>query len=125
MTKGWVGPAAVIALALAAPLEARGPGGTPGRYWTCGPPARPPSACSCPTRTPRRAAPTAARRSTPAAGAETLAKNPLIDFVFLNLEGAYDRDAVMAVSEGLGKKGTPGRKTMLVRIPSLVDAGPR
>jgi 2-keto-3-deoxy-L-rhamnonate aldolase RhmA len=58
------------------------------------------------------------------AGAEALAKNPLLDFVFLNLEGHYDRDAVMAVSEGLGKKGTPGRKTLLVRIPSLVDAGP-
>ncbi len=59
------------------------------------------------------------------AGAEALAKNPLIDFVFLNLEGHYDRDAVMAVSEGLGKRGTPGRKTMLVRIPSLVDGGPQ
>lgn len=59
------------------------------------------------------------------AGGQTLAKNPLIDFVFLNLEGRYDRDAVMAISEGLGKKGTPGRKTMLVRIPSMVDAGPQ
>jgi 2-keto-3-deoxy-L-rhamnonate aldolase RhmA len=58
-------------------------------------------------------------------GAEALAKNPLIDFVFLNLEGHYDRDAVMALSEGLGKRGTPGRKTMIVRIPSLVDAGPQ
>jgi hypothetical protein len=58
------------------------------------------------------------------AGAEALAKNPRLDFVFLNLEGHYDRDAVMAVSEGLGRKGTPGRKTLLVRIPSLVDAGP-
>ena len=58
------------------------------------------------------------------AGGQALAKNPLIDFVFLNLEGSYDRNAVMAISEGLGKKGTPGRKTMLVRIPSLVEAGP-
>jgi hypothetical protein len=58
------------------------------------------------------------------AGGQALAKNPLIDFVFLNLEGAYDRNAVMAISEGLGKRGTPGRKLMLVRIPSLVDAGP-
>jgi hypothetical protein len=58
------------------------------------------------------------------AGAEALAKNPLLDFVFLNLEGHYDRDAVLAVSEGLGKKGTSGRKTLIVRIPSLVDAGP-
>jgi hypothetical protein len=58
------------------------------------------------------------------AGGEALARNPLIDFVFLNLEGAYDRNAVMAISEGLGKPGTPGRKTFLVRIPSLADAGP-
>ncbi|MEZ5417547.1 MAG: aldolase/citrate lyase family protein [Vicinamibacterales bacterium] len=59
------------------------------------------------------------------AGGEALAKNPLIDFVFLNLEQRYDRDAVMAISEGLGKRGTPGRKLMLVRIPSLHDAGPQ
>jgi 2-keto-3-deoxy-L-rhamnonate aldolase RhmA len=58
------------------------------------------------------------------AGGQALAKNPLIDFVFLNLEGQYDRNAVMAISEGLGKKGTPGRKLMLVRIPSLAEAGP-
>lgn len=58
------------------------------------------------------------------AGGEKLAANPLVDFVFLNLEGHYDRDAVMAISEGLGKKGTPGRKLMLVRIPSMAEAGP-
>ena len=58
------------------------------------------------------------------AGGQALATNPLIDYVFLNLEGHYDRDAVMAISEGLGKRGTPGRKTMLVRIPSLAEAGP-
>lgn len=58
------------------------------------------------------------------AGGEALAKNPLIDFVFLNLEQDYDRNAVMAISEGLGKKGTPGRKLMLVRIPALHEAGP-
>ena len=59
------------------------------------------------------------------AGGQALAANPLIDYVFLNLEGTYDRNAVMAISEGLGKKGTPGRKTMIVRIPSLADAGPQ
>ena len=59
------------------------------------------------------------------AGGQALAKNPLLDFVFLNLEGRYDRDAVMAIGEGLGKPGTPGRKTLLVRIPSMVDAGPQ
>lgn len=59
-----------------------------------------------------------------AAGGAKLAANPLIDFVFLNLEGHYDRNAVMAISEGLGKKGTPGRKLMLVRIPPMAEAGP-
>lgn len=58
------------------------------------------------------------------AGGAALAKNPLIDFVFLNLEGHYDRDAVMAISEGLGPKGTPGRKLMLVRIPPMTEEGP-
>ncbi len=58
------------------------------------------------------------------AGGQALAKNPLIDFVFLNLEGRYDRNAVMSISEGLGKKGTLGRKMLLVRIPALAEAGP-
>ena len=58
------------------------------------------------------------------AGGQALASNPLIDFVFLNLEQRYDRNAVMAISEGLGKKGTPGRKMLLVRIPALAEAGP-
>lgn len=58
------------------------------------------------------------------AGGEKLAANPLVDFVFLNLEEHYDRDAVMAISEGLGKRGTPGRKLMLVRIPPMAEAGP-
>ena len=52
-------------------------------------------------------------------GGEALATNPLIDFVFLNLEGAYDRDAVAAISEGLGPRGTPGpRITSGTRIDS-------
>ncbi|MEZ5290066.1 MAG: aldolase/citrate lyase family protein [Vicinamibacterales bacterium] len=59
------------------------------------------------------------------AGGQALAKNPLIDFVFLNLEGHYDRNAVMAISEGLGKRGTPGRKLMLVRIPPMTEDGPQ
>lgn len=58
------------------------------------------------------------------AGGQKLAANPLVDYVFLNLEEHYDRDAVMAISEGLGKRGTPGRKLMLVRIPSMAEAGP-
>src|SRR4029434_1512516 len=35
------------------------------------------------------------------AGGEKLAMNPLYDFVFLNLEGAYDANAIKAIAEGL------------------------
>ncbi|MBP7779743.1 MAG: host specificity protein [Acidobacteria bacterium] len=59
-----------------------------------------------------------------ASGGQALAANPLIDFVFLNLEQRYDRTAVTAISDGLGKRGTRGRKLMLVRIPALAEAGP-
>src|SRR5687768_6393278 len=34
-------------------------------------------------------------------GGERLAANPLYDFVFLNLEGAYDATAIKAIAEGL------------------------
>jgi hypothetical protein len=56
-------------------------------------------------------------------GARILADNPLYDFVFLNLEGSYDTDAVQVMAEGL--KGSQGlsAKTLLVRIPSITDAG--
>src|SRR5687767_453857 len=37
------------------------------------------------------------------AGGEKLAANPLYDYVFLNLEGAYDGAAVKAIASGLGK----------------------
>jgi hypothetical protein len=35
------------------------------------------------------------------AGGEALAANPLYDYVFLNLEGAYDSEAVKNIAEGL------------------------
>jgi hypothetical protein len=55
-----------------------------------------------------------------AAGGETLAANPLYDFVFLNLEGAYDGQAVQAIATGLRKaKGT--RPALLVRVPAFHD----
>jgi 2-keto-3-deoxy-L-rhamnonate aldolase RhmA len=54
------------------------------------------------------------------AGGETLAANPLYDFVFLNLEGAYDGQAVQAIATGLRKaKGT--RPALLVRVPAFHD----
>ena len=59
----------------------------------------------------------------PLEGAKILADNPLYDFVFLNLEGSYDSGAVQVMAEGL--KGSQGSsaKTLLVRIPSITDAG--
>lgn len=53
------------------------------------------------------------------AGGQKLAANPLYDYVFLNLEGSYDAAAVKAIADGLGRPGTPGRKTLIVRIPSF------
>jgi 2-keto-3-deoxy-L-rhamnonate aldolase RhmA len=53
------------------------------------------------------------------AGGEKLAANPLYDFVFLNLEGAYDADAVRVIAEGLRAPAPAGRKALIVRIPSI------
>ena len=53
------------------------------------------------------------------AGGEKLAANPLYDFVFLNLEGAYDSAAVQAIADGLRAGGTSGRKSLIVRIPAF------
>ena len=55
------------------------------------------------------------------AGGEKLARNPLYDFVFLNLEGTYDVDAIRAIGEGLRNPGAVSRKTLLVRIPPISD----
>jgi 2-keto-3-deoxy-L-rhamnonate aldolase RhmA len=56
-------------------------------------------------------------------GGEKLAANPLVDYVFLNLEGAYDADAIKAIAQGLRSPGAVGRKTLIVRIPSIETAG--
>ena len=58
------------------------------------------------------------------AGGEKLAMNPLYDYVFLNLEGAYDPPAVKAISEGLRSTKAAGRKTLIVRIPPIDKDGP-
>ena len=55
--------------------------------------------------------------------AEKLAGNPLYDFIFLNLESAYDAAAVKAIAQGLRGSPAAGRKTLLVRIPSIDRAG--
>lgn len=55
-------------------------------------------------------------------GGRRLAENPLVDFAFLNLEGAYDVEAVRAISEGLHSSGSDA-PTLLVRIPSIASDG--
>ena len=49
--------------------------------------------------------------------------NPLYDFVFLNLEGSYDPEAVKAMVEGLRGPKAAGRKTLIVRIPPIAKDG--
>jgi 2-keto-3-deoxy-L-rhamnonate aldolase RhmA len=56
-------------------------------------------------------------------GGIRLAQNPLYDFIFLNLEGGYNNDAVLAIAQGLRASGAADRKTLLVRIPSIESDG--
>jgi 2-keto-3-deoxy-L-rhamnonate aldolase RhmA len=69
-------------------------------------------------------APSEAPRGAPpvysAEGAAKVAANPLYDFVFLNLEGAYDPAAVKAYGQGLKKSSN---KTLIVRIPPISKDG--
>ena len=53
-------------------------------------------------------------------GAAKVAANPLYDYVFLNLEGAYDAAAVKTYGEVLKKNS---RKTLIVRIPPIDKDG--
>jgi hypothetical protein len=55
-----------------------------------------------------------------AEGAAKTAANPLYDFVFLNLEGAYDPAAVKAYGAVLKKAS---KKTLIVRIPPISKDG--
>ena len=69
-------------------------------------------------------APSEAERGQPAKytpeGAAKVAGNPLYDYVFLNLEGAYDAAAVKAYGAGLKKSSN---KTLIVRIPPIDKDG--
>ena len=56
-------------------------------------------------------------------GGERLARNPLYDFLFLDLEGRYDVAAVAAIAEGLRSPSAVGRKTLLVRVPPIERDG--
>ncbi len=72
-------------------------------------------------------APSEADRGKPpvytAQGAAKVAANALYDFVFLNLEGAYDPAAVKAYGSGLRGPGATSRKTLIVRIPPISKDG--
>ena len=57
------------------------------------------------------------------AGATALAADTLLDFLFLNLEGAYDEEAVGTLLAGLEAGATSHRPTLLVRIPTIEAAG--
>ena len=56
-------------------------------------------------------------------GGRILAENPLYDFVFLNIEGNYDVEAVRAIGEGIRSDTAVSRKTFLVRIPTIERDG--
>ena len=52
-------------------------------------------------------------------GGTELGRNDLLDYLFLNLEGSYDAEAISAISSGLGHEGTSERQPLLVRIPPI------
>ncbi len=56
-------------------------------------------------------------------GANRLAQNERLDYLFLNLEGSYDPGAVTAMVEGLDGAPVDSPPTLLVRVPTIADAG--
>lgn len=58
-----------------------------------------------------------------AEAARALARNELLDYVFLNLERSYDVSAVDALVDGLSSASREERPTLLVRIPSIERDG--
>lgn len=55
-------------------------------------------------------------------GAARLAENELLDYLFLNLEGSFDAEAVTTLAAGLGDD--PSAPSLLVRIPPISADGP-
>jgi 2-keto-3-deoxy-L-rhamnonate aldolase RhmA len=55
------------------------------------------------------------------AGARALAADTLLDYLFLNLEGAYDESAVRALVAGV--RASAHQPTLLVRVPTIEAAG--
>jgi 2-keto-3-deoxy-L-rhamnonate aldolase RhmA len=58
-----------------------------------------------------------------AEAAAELAQNELLDYLFLNLEYAYESAAVDAMVEGLATVSREDRPTLLVRIPTIEADG--
>ena len=56
-------------------------------------------------------------------GAAELAGNELLDYLFLDLEGNYDATAVDILNEGLATVDPAEQPTLLVRLPTIDDAG--
>lgn len=79
-----------------------------------------------PDERPRQVLPPGTPRPAPlhtSEGAAVLARNPLYDFLFLNLEGSWDLEAVRTLAAGVRIPDAAGRKTLLVRIPSIARDG--
>ena len=55
--------------------------------------------------------------------AQSLGENPLIEYLFLNLEPAWDADAIDAMVEGLARVPAADRPVLLVRTPIPDEAG--
>jgi 2-keto-3-deoxy-L-rhamnonate aldolase RhmA len=78
-----------------------------------------------PTENAPQASPGALSSTPPSRGvytrerAEMLAANPLYDFVFLDLESAYDSAAINVTVLGLRGTNAVSRKTLIVRIPPI------
>jgi len=56
-------------------------------------------------------------------GGEELAQNPLLDYLFLNLESLYDPEAISEIAAGLASPNAVNEKTLLVRIPPISADG--
>ncbi|MDH3272628.1 MAG: aldolase/citrate lyase family protein [Gemmatimonadota bacterium] len=56
-------------------------------------------------------------------GGARLAENELLDYVFLNLEGMYDAEAIRTVATGLSRSTSGDPPTLLVRIPPISADG--
>lgn len=56
-------------------------------------------------------------------GAAELAQNELLDYLFLDLEANYDVTAVDILEEGLATVDPADQPTLLVRLPTIDDAG--